>query len=381
MRLVVLGLLAACAGKPAGETGETADPVETGETAETGESSDTGETADTTDSAADTGADSGESGETGDTADSGDTSAPPAPFYVVFAGNLTSGGPCDSHEPWGCDLFRAELDPESWAVLAVEALPSEPDVADWFPAIDRDGRFVAYERMSTTEHTVMVQDPATGASAAFATGRYPDFAHHDDRLTYDDGAATVHVAAWSAASGLPVATADEALTPGGDPSFLPDDDALLLHRNPDGEPTRVSRYDLGTGAVEDWSPVDGCGHASVAADGTLATCELGNGITGRAWDGAAWGEYDLLVGPLLPAEYGARYDGCELIHLTYPELCRDGDHVAVAVTCLVRGQPAGSGLFVYRFSTAEWYDLHGAIEVAAGVSGTSTVTAACTPAG
>lgn len=296
---------------------------------------------------------------------------------IAFAANFDSAKPCQKLDGDGCDLYVASLSPTTFEVESVLRLTSTATSRESFPSIDRSGRVILFERSEGNKNSIAFVSIDGKQSDALIPGRYPDFAHGDDRFVFstDDHQLTV---AHYRVDGDRLAISDtEIVGTGRDPQFFPDGSQLLFHYQPDGEETRAALLSLSDNSVTDFSEPNSCAHTSVSPDGSIGTCGRLGKSWFRQWSGSEWTPMGLLTEPLAPSAYGARFAGCGMVSYGFIEFCGDNDTVILNVICSNGGERVFNTLFLVRLSSGELVDLHSRLQQKYGVADKESYTASC----
>lgn len=227
---------------------------------------------------------------------------------LVFASNLDSQEPCHRDGRAGADLYTVRFDPAAGVASDLRRLTRVPGLAEWFPALSPDGRQVVYDAEETTpigrpRHGLRLLDLESGRDTLIqADARCPAFSADGRTLFFSrQGRAGqgLCLAAWAGDTAPRLgevrlfadAAAGRELIE--DPAPWPDGSGAVFHRKDDPRTgAGLAFIRLDGGGLTALTPFDGCGHASVAPDGSAVACT-------RSRDGA------LIIVPRSHAGWGA----------------------------------------------------------------------------
>ncbi len=333
-----------------------------------------------------------------------DYSLPGETYFIAFAANFDTTGGCHRDDPWGCDLYVAEYDTATHEARNLRRIAGEPSIAEWFPAIDPSGRFVAYNRMrkdrqGTVFNDIWVADIFSGVTKPLvANGRFPHFAPDGKTLYFsregirtDIFSATLQYDVSTgdvSASSSPVQLTNASHAGGGvsDPAFLSGTSLLMVmyQQAPQG-PAAVGSFDLSAGTIVPLTQFDSSAHPSTSPSG--AAVAYGNassgGVSVQRYAGeGSWYEPVALSLPSTAffVSDDTRYGAVQSVHYDYPEWAGehrfvvsvhggDGTVYSLSRLALLEGMADDFSQLSVRYLGKD-------LETAAGKSGADLCTAA-----
>ncbi len=210
-------------------------------------------------------------------------SAGPGALQIVFAARMDGRGGCTKTDSRGCSLYLADLD-AGGAVTGARALSVRPGVAQDFPVIDPEGRFVVYQERERGPPRVSWVALVGDAGGTLLEGA--------DHPALADGGSTLLSAAvsrsassrrfdlqqtalrWTA--GRLVAGKTSALTSSGtatEPVPFPDGTQMAWYEKGGGRGKGTTRIgDRAAAEGASFGPL-GCAHGAVSPDGSLFFCQ------------------------------------------------------------------------------------------------------------
>lgn len=270
--------------------------------------------------------------------------AEPAPaerIRVALAASFGTGGTCRKHELSGCDIFVAEYDLGTKTLLSAERVAGTAGVADDFPVLDPQGRYVIYQRERGKRHELMYASLVSGQSGKLVdAAREAALSHDGSLLAYTAYlpqrrfAVQLHTVSVSA-DGVPALGPAETVLGGGsssEPYFLPGDQALAFYQKGDRPHSGQTRIlDRQAGTQEGFSEEDGCAHGTVSPSGARMLCQSSGKMRFREKQGEAWGP---LQSRSFPSPEDPAFAGCERITFGHPEFCGSDSLVLTTYTCM-----------------------------------------------
>lgn len=265
---------------------------------------------------------------------------------IVFAGNFDDTGPCRKKALTGCDIYMAEYDLSSDTVHEVSVLAGRKGVAEDFPVVDPQGRYVLYQEEAERGHTLRYVIPQTlqqGVIAEHARevalsmeGDMIGYTKEKQRRTFDVVLRTVTVV-----DGVPQLGPVTQMTStdrGTEPYFLPGGDEVAFYQKGSGARTGQTRiYSRTTGKDVAFSDPDGCAHGTVSPSGTRMLCQSGGKMFTRERASAAdpWGPLQKRSFPNISDPDFS--DECTAITKGHPEFCASDELLMVTYSC-AKGQ-------------------------------------------
>ena len=261
---------------------------------------------------------------------------------LVFAANLDGDESCTRDAHGGADLYRVDYDLATGEASNLRRLTDRAGMAEWFPALSPDGRWIVYDREERpapgrSRPVLHALDLESGADSLLAEdARFAAFSADGRTLFFSRQERGEH-SLWKAearADGStfrlgPARQIADSRTGGGilveDPAPFPDGTTLAYHRKVDdtsGAQAAVIGAD-GSGPRA-LTPADGCGHVAVSPDGQAVACTRSRDgrlvIIRRAGD--TWGAPEDVALPDRPADYAGfdpRFGGVREVRHSYVE--------------------------------------------------------------
>ena len=260
----------------------------------------------------------------------------PGALQIVFAARMDGRGGCTKADTRGCSLYLAYLD-ASGVITEARVLSHRPGVAQDFPVIDPEGRFVVYQERERGPPRVAWVDLTGDAGGTLLEGA--------DHPALADGGSTLLSAAVSrsassrsfdlqqtelrwTAGGL-VAGETVALTSTGrvtEPVPFPDGSRMAWYEKGGGRGQGTTYIgDRSGGEGVSFGP-KGCAHGGVAPDGSLFFCQR-------------FGSYSVAeLGAGRPAPSTLRFDlpldgACERTTVGHTEFCGGSAWLLSTVSC------------------------------------------------
>ncbi|MFT5680345.1 MAG: hypothetical protein ACI8RZ_001251 [Myxococcota bacterium] len=265
---------------------------------------------------------------------------------IVFAGNFDGTGTCRKKALTGCDIYMAEYDLSRDTVRSVSALVGRKDVAEDFPVVDPQGRYVIYQEEAERGHVLKYVIPETLKQGTIADharevalsmeGDMIGYTHEKKRRTFDVVLRTIQVVDGEPQLG-PVTkmTSNDRST---EPYFFPGGDEVAFYQKGleafSGQ-TRI--HNRTTGEDTAFSDPVGCAHGTVSPSGTRMLCQRNSRMftRERASVSDPWGP--LTERPFPEVSDPDFPEGCTSITKGHPEFCASDDLLMVTYSC-AKGQ-------------------------------------------
>ncbi|MDG1480748.1 MAG: hypothetical protein P8R54_14225 [Myxococcota bacterium] len=261
---------------------------------------------------------------------------------IVFAGNFDDSGPCRKKALTGCDIYMAEYDLSQDTVRSVSVLAGRKGVAEDFPVVDPQGRYVLYQEEEERGHTLKYVIPQTLQQGVIAKrarevalsmeGDMVGYTMEKPRRTFEVILRTVQVI-----DGVPQLGPVTRMTSNDrstEPYFFPGGNEVAFYQKGQAPRTGQTRiHNRTTGEDVAFSNPDGCAHGSISPSGTRMLCQRhGRMFTReRASVTDSWGSlqerpFPEISDPDFP-------DGCTGITKGHPEFCASDDLLMVTYSC------------------------------------------------
>ena len=263
--------------------------------------------------------------------------------WLAFAADFATGTTCGD-EPTGslgaagCDIYRAKLDPSSYAPLTVERLTTDA-VPEVFPSITRDGSRVYFHTLdSKSARSIGFVDAATKArSIVIAGAQYADVFPDGSKLAYSDvtaGYVVSYAALDSAGTKAGASTPLTTFKPSQDPNVGNDGQRVLFHVT--GSSPGVYLSDLSGSAPLTVSNTSGFGHCALSPSQTKIVCDSATGTGLSSWTISGTNVSGPAVAVADPSNLGALdsdYASCMFTSVDFPSFC-DDSHLTLSISCV-----------------------------------------------
>lgn len=279
-------------------------------------------------------------------------------LLIVFAGNFDGTGTCRKKQLTGCDIYMAEYDLSRDSVRSVSALASRKGVAEDFPVVDPQGRFVLYQEEAERGHSLRYVIPGTlqqGLVAEHARevaismeGDMVGYTMEKPRRTFDVALRSVALEGGVPKLG-PVTrmTSNERST---EPYFFPGGNEVAFYQKGQEAHSGQTRiHNRSTGEDVAFSDSNGCAHGTVSPGGTRMLCQRNSRmfVRERASLSDPWGPlteraFPEVSDPDFPA-------GCTSISKGHPEFCASDDLLMVTYSCSKAGTLLDAQLMLFTW--------------------------------
>ena len=253
--------------------------------------------------------------------------------------------------------------------------------ADLFPAVNL-GR-ILYENLGSGNDIFSLYPGKLEPELVQRNARFPDISEDGTKLVYSAPGGGIYIADLDGnklSNNKKIASDSGS----GDPQISSDNSLVIYHyKNQGDNGARTRILNLKTNETTEITEDIGCGHAAFNIDSTKVICGLSSNSIIKQWDFNTLTDLVPDYGKSVFAGFDSRYEGCDGIIISYPEFCKDNNHIIGSVQCLEAKEPKATTLFSELFlfelegNSVKIHDIHKDFEGFLGVSDKESMTVAC----